>query len=191
MSLPSKSHFNRKLYKGKAQSKKRNDSQKIACLFLSMKIFVIFLFYATFLPSKSLFNRQLCKRKTLSKKRNESRKIACFLIFGGNFHDFHFFMQRLCLVDHILIVTYTRVKNNLKKSQWQPEIACFFCRWKFSWVSIFYATFLPSKSLFNRQLCKRKTQSKKRNDSRKITCFLIFWWKLFHDFPFLCNVSAQ
>ena len=48
------------------------------------------------------------------------------------------------------------------------------------------------KSLFNRQLCKRKTQSKKRNDSRKIACFWIFRVN-FHDFPFFmqrfCSVN--
>ena len=53
----------------------------------------------------------------------------------------------------------------------------------------FYATFLPSKSLFNRQLCKRKTLSKKRNESRKIACFLIFGGN-FHDFSFFFFFST-
>ena len=48
--------------------------------------------------------------------------------------------------------------------------------------------FLPSKSRFNRKLLKRKTQSKKRNDSGIITCF---FGENFHDFPFLRNVSVD
>ena len=75
--LPSISRFNRKLWKRKTKSKKRNDNRKISCSFLSVKIFMIFLCHATFLPSISRFNRKLCKRKTQSKKRNDSRKISC------------------------------------------------------------------------------------------------------------------
>ena len=37
--------------------------------FCLVKIFMIFLFHATFLPSISRFNRRLCKRKTQSNKR--------------------------------------------------------------------------------------------------------------------------
>ena len=35
-------------------------------VFVSVKIFMNFLFYATFLPSRSRFHRKLCKRKTQS-----------------------------------------------------------------------------------------------------------------------------
>ena len=53
-------------------------------------------------------------------------------------------------------------------------------------IFLFYATVLSSKSRFNCKLCKRKTQSKNRNESRKIACSF-FASETFHDFPFLCN----
>ena len=62
--LPSKARFNHRLCKRKTQTKNHNNSWKIACFFLVVKIFMVLLFfYATFLPSKSRFNRKTCKRK--------------------------------------------------------------------------------------------------------------------------------
>ena len=101
---------------------------------------MIFPFYATVLTSKSCFNHKLCKRKIQSKNRNDSRKIA-----------------RFCPVNHVLIAIFTSVKRN-------PKTIMTAGKSKFFSAKIFHdflysCTFLPSKSRFNRKLCKRKTQS--------------------------------
>ena len=135
---------------------------------------MIFLLQVTFLTSKSRFNCKLCNRKTQSKKAQWQPENRVF--FGENFHDFPFFMQRFCPVNNILMANYTRVEHNQKSAMTAKKS-------HFHDFPFFYATFLTSKSLFNRSLYKGKTQSKNRNNSRKIACFLFFGENV-HDFPF-------
>ena len=136
-----------------------------------VKIFMIFPFYATFLPSKSCFNRKLCKRKTQSKNRNDRRKIA-----------------RFCAVNNVLIASFASVKSK-QKPQWQPENRMFFFQRKLFMIFLLYATFLPSNHVFIASFA-----SVKRNPKTTMTAWkshVFFSAQTFHDFPFLCNVSAQ
>ena len=59
----------------------------------------------------------------------------------------------------------------------------------------FFATFLPSRSHFNRELLKRKTQSKKRNDSWKFSRFPLFFATFLpgrsHFYRKLCERKTQ
>ena len=63
--------------------------------FCLVKIFMIFLFHATFLPSISRFNRRLCKRKTQSNKR----KTFIIFLFLSN-------VYAQCPIYHVFIASY-------------------------------------------------------------------------------------
>ena len=102
--------------------------------------------------------------------------------FRWQFSCFSFFTQRLCSVDFVLIASYASANRNPKSAT--TAVKSFFFGENFhNFPFFFYKTFPPSRSRFHRKVCKLKTQSKERNDSRKIACFL-FFGEDFHDFPF-------
>ena len=102
-----------------------------------------------------------------------------------------FFVQGFCPVNHVSNANYATVKPNPKSVMAPGKSHVFNFLVNIFMFFLFYSTFFTSGSRYNGKLCKRKTQSKNRNDSRKIVCFFSVSAKTFYDLPFLCKVSAQ
>ena len=108
--------------------------------------------------------------------------------FRWKFHDFLFVKSTFRPVNHVFISSYARIKQNPKGAMTAGKPRVFFPRKLFR-IFFFPVKFLPSKLRFRRGLCKSETKSQRRNDNGKIAWFFLV--KIFHDFIFLYEVSAQ